>query len=239
MKVSVKTYRILFLSILYVGLIIATNPTIAQIDSSYSEKFLDENELSDLIEITKYDKSVKKLRLKKRKKEQEDSEAFDIPKFSLGLGPIITSLLYVLITALVIFILFIIFSSIKVDKKIKPVAIPKQEGIENIEVIDTESGLQMAIKAENYREAVRMLFIKLLQVLTQEKSIDWKSDKTNRDYLKEMKNHAKVEHFNNLVIAYERIWYGSELIDKLFFEYLRTDFNKFYSIDKIMIDVKE
>jgi len=82
-----------------------------------------------------------------------------------------------------------------------------------------------------------MLFIKLLQVLTQEKSIDWKPEKTNRHYLKEMNDHPKSEHFNNLVIAYERIWYGSELIDRLFFEYLRSDFNKFYSTDKIDLDV--
>jgi len=84
-----------------------------------------------------------------------------------------------------------------------------------------------------------MLFIKLLQVLVLEKRITWKPEKTNRDYLIEMKNHHKIQHFENLVIAYESIWYGSEPIDKNFFEYLKTEYEKFYSIENIATDAKE
>ena len=84
-----------------------------------------------------------------------------------------------------------------------------------------------------------MLFIKLLQILVLEDSIKWKPEKTNRDYLREMGSHAKIHHFNNLVIAYERIWYGRDYIDKPFFDFLRADFEKFYSTENVRLDVQE
>ena len=219
------------------GFILLLIPARAQDASINKENFLDNNDNEDLSELAKYDKTVKKLRLKDSYTEDE----IVVPKEdnSIGFGYIFTGLLYVLIIGLIIFILYMIFSSIKIEKKINTKESPEIIEIEDIEVIDTESGLDIALKAENYREAVRMLFIKLLQVLVQEKSIEWKPEKTNRDYLKEMKHHTKAEHFNNLVIAYDRIWYGSETIDKLFFDYLRADFEKFYSTENVNLDVQE
>ena len=240
-------YRKIFVSV--VCLIIVASPSMCQDASTVSKKTLSKKEIKDLTDLARYDKTVKKLRSKKRKKKRNDDSSKKVKEedeivqqesnFSFGLGPIFSGFLYVLIAALVIFILFTIFSSIKVDKKIKNPDIPKQDEIEDIEIIDAESGLELALKAGNYRDAVRMLFIKLLQVLVQQNSIKWKSEKTNRDYLKEMFNHQKIQHFNNLVIAYERIWYGSEPIDKLFFEYLRADFEKFYSTENVNLDVEE
>ncbi len=229
-------YRKFLLILLYLGLIFLLVSSIAQDNFYYPEKVLDSSEIKDLADLAKYDKTVKKLKLKKG-----DLGETEIPEsnFSFGLDPVLRGLLYVLISALVIFILFTIFSGIKVTKRIKPETKTGIEEIEDIEVIDAESGLEVALKAENYREAIRMLFIKLLQILVEENSIQWKPEKTNRDYLKEMKNHDRVRHFNNLVIAYERIWYGSEPIDKLFFDYLRADYEKFYSTKNVSIDVKE
>jgi hypothetical protein len=229
-----------------------TSRSWCQDNASNANKSLKKGEIKDLVDLAKYDKTVKRLKSKKRKKaEKKEKELKKViekdefedtstqPSFSLGGGPILTGLLYIIIAGLVIFLIFTIFSSIKVDKKVKNKAVAKDEEIEDIDVIDAESGLELALKAENYREAVRMLFIKLLQILVIDKSINWKPEKTNRDYLREMQKNSKILHFNNLVIAYERIWYGRDSIDKLFFEYLRADFEKFYSTKNVKIDVKE
>jgi hypothetical protein len=212
-------------------------PTIfGQNDFSYHENTLDSSEIHDLIALSKYDKTVRKLKLKSPDLQEKESRE---PDKSFVLGPILKSLFYLFIAGLVILIVYLIFSSIKVDKTIKPVTTPKIDPIEDIEVIDTQSGLEMALKAENYRDALRMLFLKLLQVLVLEKRIEWKPEKTNRHYLSEMKQHEKFQHFSNLVMAYERIWYGSEPIDKLFFDYLKADFEKFYSTENVRINAKE
>ncbi len=236
MKLHSKTYQLVFINLLFIVLTILSITIHAQDSYSYPDEKLEENEIDDLVELSKYDKTVSKLRLK-----EGEVEELEIPQSRSisGIGLFFRGILYIIIGALVLFILYILFSSIKVDKKIKPEAEEVIEEVEDIEVIDAESGLDIALKAENYREAVRMLFIKLLQVLVMDNKIIWKPEKTNRDYLREMKNHPKIEHFNNLVIAYERIWYGSEPIDKLFFDFLRADFEKFYSTENINIDVKE
>lgn len=232
------------------GLLFFVNLVSGQENSLSSDEMLNKREIKDLVDLSKYEKRVKRLKPKKRNKEgaakekskkTEEGNEIDMADsfISFGNSPILSGILYVIIAALVVFLIVAIFSSIKVDNKIIPKEIDKPQEIEDIEVIDAETGLETAIKAQNYRGAVRMLFIKLLQILVLENSIKWKPEKTNRDYLREMKSHKKVQHFNNLVIAYERIWYGRAPIDRLFFEYLKTDFEKFYSTENLNIDVKE
>jgi hypothetical protein len=245
-------YYCLLISIIYLIFTLIEVPALGQNNTATSKKSLKSSEIEDLVDLAKYNRTVKRLKSKKKNKSKdkkeglkkvkdEDETEIQIPQsnFSFGGSPLLTGLLYLIIAALVVFLIVAIFSSIKVDKKIKNKERKKEEEIEDIEVIDAESGLEKALKSENYREAVRMLFIKLLQILVLEKSIEWKPEKTNRDYLREMKSNSKILHFNNLVIAYERIWYGRDFIDKLFFNYLREDFEKFYSTENLNINVEE
>ncbi len=202
---------------------------------------LDSNEISDLAELVKYEDTKRKLVSKKReKKEKKKKEVNKRESLNLGgLGVILQYLLYLGIIILVVVILVMVFSNITLEKKLEAIAPLDLEDIEDIETIDAKSGLEIALEAENYREAVRMLFIQLLQVLVLKESIKWKPKKTNRDYLREMSNHEKVEHFRNLVMAYERVWYGSEEIDRPYFDLLRKDFDRFYSTQDLKLDHEE
>jgi len=214
-----------------------SGPLLCQDDQKVASKNLQQEDLEDLRKIVQYEETVRRLRAKNRKTQSE--EVKPAPAMNLSLGPVMTGLLYLLIAGLVLFVLFIIFSSIKVDNKIEPAELDKKEEYEDIEEIDAQEGLNQALSADNYRHAVRMLFIKLLQVLVEQQHIDWKPKKTNRDYLHEMSDHPQLLDFSNLVLAYESIWYGSEPIDKLYFDYLRHDFEKFYSTEKAETSVTE
>lgn len=236
MKELTKAYRLIFSIISVVSCTLITFPIQAQDEYTYSENVLSEDKIQDLKDLAQYDKRENQLVVKER-----ELKVTDQPKYEMnpGIAILIKVFTYTLIGALVFFILYLIFSSIKIDPKVNTEIAPEIEEIEDIDEIDAESGLEKALKVENYRDAVRMLFIKVLQVLVAEKSIEWKPEKTNRDYLKEMNKHSKIEHFTNLVIAYERIWYGSEPIDRLFFDFLKADFDKFYSTGNVEIDVKD
>ncbi len=54
-----------------------------------------------------------------------------------------------------------------------------------------------------------------------------------------MSEHEKVAHFRILVMAYEQVWYGSEEIDRPFFDELRKDFERFYSTKDLKLDHAE
>ena len=234
MKLYRMAYRVIFIGLLLLNVSSPSNSLIGQEGYSYNDKKLAKDSIEDLSNLAKYDDRERKLKPKKVNWETEEEEP--PPNFNLGVGPIFTWFLYLMIGLLVAYILYVIFSNVKIDKKVDPKSIPIKEEIEDIEVIDSELGLRNAMEAGDYREAVRMLFIKLLQELVVEKSIDWKPEKTNRDYLREMKDHPKFRHFDNLVLAYEGIWYGSQEVDKLYFDYLKSDFEKFYSTQNVGTD---
>jgi hypothetical protein len=240
MRKLMLTYsRYIFLSItLIVSLPYIIN---GQTENDTIQYSLDSNEVSDLAELVKYEDTKRKIVPKKREnKEKKEKEVKKRESLNLGgLGVILQYLLYLGIIVLIVVILVIIFSNITLEKKLEAIVPLDLEDIEDIESIDAKSGLEIALDAENYREAVRMLFIQLLQVLVLKESILWKPKKTNRDYLREMSDHEEVSHFRNLVMAYERVWYGSEEIDKPYFDLLRNDFERFYSTQDLILDHEE
>jgi len=233
MMMEVLTYRRLLTCLIIMTFSLISN------GQSYT---LDESETTDLKELVKYDETKTSLVPRKfeEKKKEEKKERKELEPLNLGgLGTALKYILYLGIIILVIVILIMLFSNIKIEKKLEEIAPLDLDDIEDIETIDAESGLELALKAENYREAVRMLFIQLLQVLVIEESIKWKPEKTNRHYLREMSEHEKVAHFRILVMAYEQVWYGSEEIDRPFFDELRKDFERFYSTKDLKLDHAE
>lgn len=222
-------------------LLCGTRGATAQTETSNTEAYqLDPSERSDLEELVAYTETTNKLLPKKKKKKEdkrEERKSIDRPSINFGgVGSALTYLLYLGILILVVVIIVMIFSNVNLEKKLEDGPPLDLTEIDDIETIDAKSGLEIALEAENYREAVRMLFIQLLQVLVTQGSIDWKPKKTNRDYQREMSRHDKISHFRNLVMAYEQVWYGSEEIDLSFFNEVRKDFEQFYSTDHLKLD---
>lgn len=84
---------------------------------------------------------------------------------------------------------------------------------ENIHEIDFPKEILYFEQTENYRFAIRYLFLKVLKELSIRQIIDWKIEKTNKDYF----NEIKVEHkpkFASLVQIFEKVWYGKIDVDK-------------------------
>lgn len=95
---------------------------------------------------------------------------------------------------------------------------------DDISKADINTMIEMAKKDENYRLAVRLLFLKLLQIFDNKKLIIWKQYKTNADYLYELENSAYIENFKQLKYIYEYIWYGDFLLSKKLYLTIEDDF---------------
>lgn len=98
---------------------------------------------------------------------------------------------------------------------------------EDINGSDLDDAIEKAIKAEDFRLAVRYLFLSNLSNLNSLQLIQWTPDKTNRDYSREIKKREYSETFKQNALAFERIWYGEYIPDKPLFEKLREDFRNF------------
>ena len=83
-----------------------------------------------------------------------------------------------------------------------------------------------ALKKENYRLATRYLYLKSLQQLSKKEIIKWNFDKTNSEYINEIKNTNTKDLFKRASYIYDYVWYGEFTIDKDSFNQNQELFNQ-------------
>lgn len=122
---------------------------------------------------------------------------------------------YLLIFVLAVLIAFIIAKLFDIDmrrlfsrKSKQAGGVPYTEELENIHEIEFDGAIADAVSAKDYRLAVRLLFLRSLKQLADAGLIDWKADKTNTDYARELKNTEHKHGFMHVARQFEYVWYG-------------------------------
>ncbi len=92
---------------------------------------------------------------------------------------------------------------------------------------DLDSLIKEAVQKEDYRLAVRYYYLLLLKRLSEQNFIQWKPEKTNHQYIKELGENSLRELFSNLTKVYDYIWYGKHKPQGKDFRLLEQEFNKF------------
>lgn len=98
---------------------------------------------------------------------------------------------------------------------------------ENIHEINFDAAIEEAINGRNFRLAVRLLYLQTLKRLTDAGRIQYKSDKTNHQYVLELANSPQQVDFESLTRQFEFIWYGNFPIDETRFQSLQHQFRQF------------
>ncbi len=116
------------------------------------------------------------------------------------------------------------------DKKIRQQnegeAIDLKRIEENIHESDLEAYLRQALEMKNYNLAIRLYYLAILKELSLKKAIQWKKNKTNRQYLAEMRQSPLSARFAEATRAFERAWYGGHPVDEHHFQKLEPQFRK-------------
>ena len=92
---------------------------------------------------------------------------------------------------------------------------------------DPDSLLRNAIRNGNYRLAVRYLYLQSLQRLSEKKLIEINTNKTNYEYVMEVRKHKFANEFASLTLQYEYVWYGEYPVDERLFEQIQGSFTQF------------
>ncbi len=103
---------------------------------------------------------------------------------------------------------------------------------EDIHELDFDKKITDALQQKHYREAIRLRFLKILKLLTDNDFIHWSIEKTNRDYLSELTQNRLYQPFNDIVLIFDYIWYGEYEI-KNQDEYLKFE-RQFTATEKII-----
>lgn len=83
---------------------------------------------------------------------------------------------------------------------------------ENLAATDFEKLIEAAIKSGELRNAVRLIHLQVLKELSAKEIIDWRIDKTNYDYIIEIKKNKGSTYlalFEEITKIFEFIWYGN------------------------------
>jgi hypothetical protein len=108
----------------------------------------------------------------------------------------------------------------------------------DISTIDFDTLIQENISNGQFRIAVRHLYLKLLKLFNRFDVIDWKKNKTNRDYIREVSKSKYKEIFISLTFLYDYFWYGNFEIDEQAFKTAKSKFETVFSEFKQVDEIK-
>ena len=142
-------------------------------------------------------------------------------------------LLKILALILILFVIYLITKSIlnkegqwifgrNSDKKI----IDYNEIEKNLHLIDFEKLIQNTLKSGERRLTIRYYYLWILKKMSDKNLIEWDVEKTNSDYLYEIKNQAQKDDFSYLSYLYNYIWYGEFELDEATFVKAKNAFEK-------------
>ncbi len=95
------------------------------------------------------------------------------------------------------------------------------------EETDLDRFLRMSLESGDYKTAIRILYIMIIQRMHERNWIIWKKDKTNRDYLNEVRPRRSYSQFRDITLVYEIIWYGDNEISGTEFHKLKSLFDNY------------
>ncbi|MFT5916152.1 MAG: hypothetical protein ACI81T_002656 [Bacteroidia bacterium] len=98
---------------------------------------------------------------------------------------------------------------------------------EDIHEIDFNTRIAQAVESQNFREAIRLHYLKNLKILSDQNLIDWKINKTNHDYEVEIRDDSIKTPFSRITYLYDNICYGDYPIDSESYSRFVEDFEVF------------
>lgn len=112
-------------------------------------------------------------------------------------------------------------------KKNKKVNIKDEELHENIHEINFPETILKFEKSGDFRSAVRYQFLLVLKKLSDKKLIAWNPEKTNKDYVAELKAAHLKEEFFNLSYIFDYVWYGEFSISEESYQKFKNQYQSF------------
>jgi hypothetical protein len=201
-------------------------PSKKELDQSYTAKKFSKTAWKRIVGETNYTEEPVE--------EPKGKEANYQPR-SVAWNPAILKIVgYVLILLLIAAVIFYLLKNALQDEDVgkKPIQtdtlLYDNQHIDEIAESDIDRLLREALERNDFRSAVRLYYIRLLKHLNSTGHINWKKDKTNREYAQEVSAFSFTREFRKLMIAYEIIWYGERTPSAEEFKKLQGNFNELH-----------
>ncbi len=87
--------------------------------------------------------------------------------------------------------------------------------------------IDLAVSEGNFRLAVRYLYLQTLINLAEKKYLQTGTEKTNYQYVNELRNQPFANEFASLTLKYEYVWYGEYPLEQNMFQQIQSEFKNF------------
>lgn len=136
---------------------------------------------------------------------------------------------YIIFGLTLIFVIYKIFKSDITGFFYRSRSVPLQmQALEgDINVIDFDVHIADAIKQRQFKYAVRLYYLMSLKALYDRNLIDWKIDKTNREYQQELYGTDYHQSFASITSLFNWVWYGDAEISENDFQNFQVGFIQF------------
>jgi len=176
-------------------------------------------------------KDLKYVTEKEQRTKEQKADGRGKEPFSFKFGGNASFTMKIIIGLLLAVLLFFVLRSLlglnnPRDKKINEILSVEEltQLEENLHQANLDDFIRRAIEQGNYALAVRLYYLAILKELSLQERIEWKRDKTNRDYLREMRSSTVFNDFSDVTTIFERIWYGNIALSRLDFERIEPKF---------------
>jgi len=193
--------------------------------------YSDEKDFKDDLK-TKY--TGREFTYKEEIKKEEETPIINNSNFYAGFAHFMKFIFPYLLGAIVIFIILKLYlgadakfwnfknSTKKISKKLV------YEDDNDIHNTDLENLLRDAINNKNNRLAIRYYYLVLLKQLSNKEIIKYDKDKTNSDYLFEIKETKQRSQFSYLSYIYTYVWYGEFNLNEEDFIKVQEKYKSFF-----------
>ncbi len=94
----------------------------------------------------------------------------------------------------------------------------------DINQTDFKEVIKNSIQSKNFRLATRFYYLWLLKKLSDNQHLDWDPEKTNSDYINELKGSGFENDFKYHSYLYDYVWYGGFELSEEVFSSTKTSF---------------
>lgn len=95
-------------------------------------------------------------------------------------------------------------------------------------IIDYENLIRKYQLEENYRLAVRYLYLRLIRAVREKGVIQIRDSSTNAEIIRALVTHPRIDDFRYLAKAYEYVFYGDFYLAKDSFDKIKNKFDDFH-----------
>ncbi|MCB0629036.1 MAG: DUF4129 domain-containing protein [Saprospiraceae bacterium] len=204
------------------------------LDTEIETRPFDRSKWAETVSGIDYDRKTSRRKRRTDEIEEPGNGNYGSGSNTFGIGAGTALARFLLITGGVIIIALLIWSILGYGNSAKNKKIRRESGTidirkieENIHEADMDDYIQQAKNAGDFTLAVRLYYLAALKELSLKKLIKWKVDKTNGEYLREMRTHADFNEFRSLTYIFEQSWYGNRPLDADAFAGIEPRFERF------------